>query len=103
MTGVEYATLSAFFKHEFIEVVPLDRATGELAAQFGEQYGLKPADAIHLATAVRTRASVLMAWDGSFFRHDAMRGAPILIERPASTESRQLSHDVDDAPIPPMP
>jgi hypothetical protein len=35
-----------------IELLPTDRATAELAASLGAIYGLRAADAVHLATAV---------------------------------------------------
>ena len=82
LPGDEYATLKAFFKHSYIEVVPVDRAIAELAAEYGERFNLKPGDAVQLATAVRVKADVLLAWDRDFHRKEAMAGAPIAIEEP---------------------
>lgn len=39
-----------------LELLPLDVPTAELAVAFGAAYGLKPADAVHLATAVNAGA-----------------------------------------------
>jgi predicted nucleic acid-binding protein len=82
LPGEEHATLKAFFKHPYIEVVPLDRAIAELAAEYGDRFGLKNGDAVQLATAVRSKVSRLLAWDGDFHRKVAMREAPIKIEYP---------------------
>ncbi len=90
LAGEEHASLSAFFKHTYIEVVPVDRAIAELAAEYGERLSLKPGDAVQLATAVRVRAPVLLAWNGDFFREMAMAGAPITIEKPKWTGAKQL-------------
>jgi hypothetical protein len=82
LPGAEHATLRAFFKHSYIEVVPVDRAIAELAAEYGERFRLRPGDAVQLATAVRVGASRLLAWDANFHRAEAMRDAPIRIEYP---------------------
>jgi predicted nucleic acid-binding protein len=39
-----------------LELLPSDRATAELAAVLGASYGLRAADAVHLATAVAAGA-----------------------------------------------
>ncbi len=40
-----------------IELLPFDRATADLAASLGAIYGLRAADAVHLATAVGAGAN----------------------------------------------
>lgn len=40
-----------------LDLHPTDRPTAALAAAFGAQYGLRAADAVHLATAVRAGAT----------------------------------------------
>ncbi len=91
LPGEEHATLNAFFKHQYIEVVPVDRAIAELAAEYGERFSLKLGDAVQLATAVRVGASRFLAWDRGFFREEAMRGAPIAIEYPSRPPDPQMS------------
>jgi predicted nucleic acid-binding protein len=101
LPGAEHATIRAFFKHSYIVVLPVDRPTAELAADYGERFNLKPRDAIHLATAVRAKVNTLFAWDGDFHRKKAMISAPLLIEKPEWSELTQLSLDtsgvLDDA------
>lgn len=82
LPGENYATPRAFLRNSFIEVVPLDRGTAELAAEYADRFGLHNHDAIQLATAVRNKADVFLAWDRGFFRENAMRNPPIRIEKP---------------------
>lgn len=89
LPGDEHATLKAFFRHPYIEVVPVDRAIAELAAEYGDRFKLKNGDAVQLATAVRSKASRLLAWDSDFHR-EIMRGAPIKIEYPLRPPDPQL-------------
>lgn len=91
LPGEDYATPRAFLRRSFIEVVPLDRGIAELAADFAVQFKLKNHDAIQLATAVRARADVFLAWDRGFFREKEMAGAPLPIEKPKWTGLRQLN------------
>ncbi len=91
LPGEEHATLDAFFKHSYIEAVPVDRAIAELAADYGERFNLRPADAVQLATAVRVNASVFLTWDRNFHRREAMKDAPIPIEEPKWTGAKQLA------------
>ena len=63
LTDQEDDEILAFFEHEFIEVIDVDRQIGEQANHFCRQYGLSPADATHLACALRAGCDVLLAWD----------------------------------------
>jgi predicted nucleic acid-binding protein len=90
LPGPEHATLNAFFKHSYIEVVSVDRAIAELAAEYGERFSLRPGDAVQLATAVRVKAPLFLAWDRNFHRKEAMKDAPIPIEEPNWIGATQL-------------
>jgi predicted nucleic acid-binding protein len=46
----EFNELSALLGR--LDLLPTDEATAELATALGATYGLRPADAVHLATAV---------------------------------------------------
>ncbi len=93
LPGEDHATLSAFFQHSYIEVVPVDRGIAEMAAQLGERFSLSPSDTVQLATAIRVKAPVFLTWDRHFHRANAMQGAPIPIEEPRWVGSKQLSVD----------
>ena len=53
-----------FFENDYIELRTIDRLTAELAAKISREYGLKPPDAIHTATAIRHECKCLQTYDG---------------------------------------
>lgn len=53
------------FEYDFIVVRAIDRSVAIAASELGRSFGLKPADAIHVATAVDVKADVLYTYDGS--------------------------------------
>ncbi|MCH7725344.1 MAG: type II toxin-antitoxin system VapC family toxin [Planctomycetes bacterium] len=57
-------TIREFFENDFISVKSVDRFIAEKAAEIARQHGLKPPDAIHVATALRWKCSVLHTYDG---------------------------------------
>ena len=67
----EMESIKNLFGHSWIVPVLLDRLTAELAREllfeFGQREGLKPKDAIHLASAMRAKslgkAEVFETWD----------------------------------------
>lgn len=77
----------AFFEHEFIKLVDVDRRIGEQANRFCQQYNLYPADAVHLACAIRAGCDVLLAWDDRFIK---VNHPQISIEEPRMLGQRSL-------------
>jgi predicted nucleic acid-binding protein len=65
----------AFFEHDYIKLVDVDRRIGEQANGFCRQYSLYPNGAIHLACALRGGCDVLLAWDDRFVKvqHPTLR------------------------------
>lgn len=59
-------TLLAYFEHEFTELIDVDRGIGEEAHRLCRTHGIYPADAIHLASALRAGCDILQAWDNRF-------------------------------------
>ena len=53
----------AYFAYPFVSVSPVDRVVGKIAAEVVRTHGLKPPDAIHVATALRSRAEALCTYD----------------------------------------
>ncbi|MFZ5451416.1 MAG: type II toxin-antitoxin system VapC family toxin [Thermodesulfobacteriota bacterium] len=53
----------AYFEHDFFNIIDVTRDIGEHANRLCRQYSLLPADAIHLACALRAKCDVLLAWD----------------------------------------
>ena len=78
-----------FFENPYIVIRNLDRQTAEMAHEFTRAHGLKNMDAIHVATAVIAKVSVLYTFDSSqgkrrgLLSHNGKIGNPPLrIERP---------------------
>ena len=76
LTPEQHSRVSAFFRRSYLHVQPLDRAIGESAAELGERYNLKPADAVHLATALAVQADELQHWDDADFGKLPLRTDP---------------------------
>lgn len=67
LTPAEEKRIDGFFKHEYIKLVILDREVAELARRLARNHGLRPPDAVHLASAVKARADELLTWDENHF------------------------------------
>jgi len=64
--------LSDFFRNSYILVVPVDRYVGTLAREYMQAgyAGLKPPDAVHLATAVVAQVAELHTFDDKLLKLD---------------------------------
>ena len=65
-----------FFENEYIIVVNLDRRVAEEARAISRQYGVKPKDAVHLATAAVAKLETFDTWDGGLIKLDSKVGNP---------------------------
>lgn len=66
LVGDEDQNVLEYFKHDFVNVVPVDRAIGEAANRLCRKYekeGLSPNDAIHMACAKQAGCDILLSWD----------------------------------------
>jgi len=68
LTETEEQEIDAFFKHDYIKLVTLDRYVAEHARKLARVYNLRPIDAVHLASAIRVKADQLLTWDNDFPR-----------------------------------
>lgn len=68
LSANEDERILAFLENDYFEVVPLDRQIGEEANRLCRSHSLHPNDAIHLASALRARCDVLLAWDRPLVR-----------------------------------
>ena len=57
-----------FFEHDFFGIAELTRALGEDAHRLARQFGLKPTDSVHLATALRAKCDVLLSFDPDLYK-----------------------------------
>jgi predicted nucleic acid-binding protein len=69
----------AYFEHDFIRIVDVDRNVGEQAHKKCLEHGIYPNDAIHLVCAMKAGCEVLLAWDDRF---NKVKEATIRIEEP---------------------
>ncbi|MGA2033073.1 MAG: type II toxin-antitoxin system VapC family toxin [Thermoguttaceae bacterium] len=56
--------IQEFFENDYIEIRAVDRLTAEYAAEISRTHGLKPPDAIHVATAIHHKCDCLQTYDG---------------------------------------
>ncbi len=56
--------IRAFFENDFISMRNVTRRVAEDAADFGRQYSIKPADAVHVATALHYKCVSFQTYDG---------------------------------------
>jgi len=66
LVGDEDQNVLDYFEHDFVNVIPVDRAIGEAANRLCRKYekeGLSPNDAIHMACAKQAGCDILLSWD----------------------------------------
>ena len=72
------AKIEAFFKHSYISVRNVDRYVAETGRGLVWDYGVKPKDAIHVATCVRFHIPRLETFDGELIALNGQIGDPPL-------------------------
>lgn len=93
LTEDEHSEILLFFEHDYIDVISVDRVIGEQAHIFCRDYALSPADAIHLACAIRGRCDVLLSWDDSL---NAVNHPAIRCEEPKAIGQIEMDLVIDD-------
>jgi predicted nucleic acid-binding protein len=96
---MQAAKIRDFFENDYIKVRYLDRSTAEKAAEFSREFGIKPPDAVHIATAIAAKCECFHTYDGEkgcrtkLLAFDGKIGDPALsIKRPyVPTQSPQQS------------
>jgi len=86
-----------FFDNAYIQIRSVDRAVAVRANEISRKYGLRPADAIHAATALLVNAEVLHTYDkgkgkkkGLLTHNGAPWVEPMRIEEPPPPEKGTL-------------
>ena len=80
LTEDEEATISNFFLHRYILMYDVTRIIAENARKLAREHGIRPNDAIHLATALLSDADVFETWNTNDFGR--VQGIPIEIRTP---------------------
>ncbi|MGD0141002.1 MAG: type II toxin-antitoxin system VapC family toxin, partial [Tepidisphaeraceae bacterium] len=64
MNDADVRAIGRYFRNKYIKVVPVDRPVASSAADIVRNHDLKPPDAVHVATAIRTQCQVFYTYDG---------------------------------------
>ncbi|MFM9863974.1 MAG: type II toxin-antitoxin system VapC family toxin [Micropepsaceae bacterium] len=85
------AILRKFFRRSFIRVRNVTRAISELAQDVVWDSGIRPKDAIHVATTLDAKISVLETFDEGLLTKSGKVGSPpLLIRKPIAPRSPRL-------------
>lgn len=75
-----------FFRNEYIDVRNITRRISEAARSFVWDHGVKPKDALHVATAVDAGLSLMNTFDKPLMKRSGKIGTPpLVITRPSWT------------------
>ena len=66
VTPEQDAAIERRFLNDWTELVELDAVIAARARRIAREHGLKPADAVHIATALQADADVFLSWDDHF-------------------------------------
>jgi len=66
LTPTQIAKIQGMFEWSFIGKINVDERVSKKAVQLCRDHGLKPADAIHAASAILRKVSVIQRWDRDF-------------------------------------
>jgi predicted nucleic acid-binding protein len=87
--------VSSFFKQPYISVQNVTRRISEYAREVFWDYGIRPKDAIHVATAVILKVPVLNSFDKVLLGADSKIGNPPLrIQKPHEPGQRKFTLEV---------
>jgi predicted nucleic acid-binding protein len=70
-----------FFRKSFIRMRNVTRKTSELAQDMVWDHGVRPKDAIHIATAIEAKVAIIETFDDPFIGKSGLVGCPTLIIR----------------------
>jgi predicted nucleic acid-binding protein len=69
--------IDEIFQSKRITWVELDLSVAIEARHIARDHGLRPGDAVHLASAIRGKADVLLRWDGRFNASGVINGIEV--------------------------
>jgi predicted nucleic acid-binding protein len=92
------ATIEKFFKADYISVRNVTRHIGELARDVFWDFGIKPKDCVHVATAASTKAATLNTFDEDLISKSGIViiGQTLQICRPHHVEQLPLLPQTSD-------
>jgi len=90
-----------FFENDYITVRDVSRPVCEMARPIIRGHGLKPPDAIHVATALMAKAQVLHTYDGDLLGKNGLITNPLLTGCPPLRIEVPRWQFQGDLPLPP--
>jgi predicted nucleic acid-binding protein len=66
LTPEQIEKIQAMFEWEFIKKINLDEPVANKAVELARDYGLRPADSVHAASAIIRKIPILQRWDRDF-------------------------------------
>ncbi len=75
-----------FFRHPFVHWVELDVPLAYEARVLSRRYRLRGSDAVHLASAIRTKCDALMTWDRGFPIGETVEGVRVMEPAPLTRQ-----------------
>lgn len=84
-----------FFRHTWIGVRELDRAIAEEAQEVVWKHGVRPKDAVHVATALRSTVEQLDTFDGDLIGLSGKIGHPSLTIGRPNVEGMLFAPEID--------
>ncbi len=98
----ELELISGYFENDYIIIKPLTQVIAEMAREYVAKFGLKPGDAVHVATAIFWDVPVFHTYDDKVLKRNGKickDGCdPLIIEEPSWVEVAPAS----EPPPPPM-
>ena len=87
--ATERAKVEAFFRNDYIVVRNITRHVAEMAREYVWDHGVKPKDALHVATAIDASLELLNTFDRQLLRKSGLLGNPrLVIEEPRWNEPK---------------
>jgi predicted nucleic acid-binding protein len=95
-------TIRQFFENDYLAIKNVDRGVAERASEIVREHGIKPPDAIHVATALVSRCDHLETYDERLIRLDGKVGWPTLrISVPRNPTDGRYPLLSEESPEPP--
>lgn len=69
LTPEQEQKIAAYLDRDFIVWVEVDRLIAQKARQLSRAFGMKPPDAVHVATALRAGCDQFLTWDGKLHKN----------------------------------
>lgn len=99
LTADQILKIQAMFQWPFLKKIQVDERVAAEAVRLARDFGLRPADAVHAASAILRKVAVLQRWDRDFDKI----GSLITVEEPRWMSAQQTLIDGFRRPIGPEP